>query len=410
LPSTSDVAIRARGLGRRFELRDARTRSLKEAVVQRRLPRTRELWALRDVDLEIAPGETFGIVGQNGSGKSTLLKLCAGIFPPSEGSLEIDGVVGSLLEVGAGFHPEFSGIENVYLNAAIYGIDRAYVDAHLEEIIQFAELEEFASMPVKTYSSGMYTRLGFSVAMHMAPDILLLDEVLAVGDEAFQQKCYGKIWDFKRAGGTIVFVSHDPHAVELLCDRAILLERGRLTAEGSAREVLVAYHRRLAEHAAAQAAPAPTAASGPCSIVRLRARDGAGNYRARFLEGEPLAVELALQAPEGLDGGRLTIAFRTPDGLVLAGRETAGLNLRPGVQELVQLHLLALPLREGTVAVDVQVTNHDASSVLAEEEGALELTAFSHQPHALGMVHVDAAWELPAPLPEAERDPLRPGA
>jgi ABC-type polysaccharide/polyol phosphate transport system ATPase subunit len=410
LPSTSDVAIRARGLGRRFELRDARTRSLKEAIVQRRRPRTRELWALRDVDVEIARGETFGIVGQNGSGKSTLLKLFAGIFPPSEGQLEIDGVVGSLLEVGAGFHPEFSGIENVYLNAAIYGINRDYVEEHLAEIIEFAELEEFASMPVKTYSSGMYTRLGFSVAMHMEPDILLLDEVLAVGDEAFQQKCYGKIWEFKRAGGTMVFVSHDPHAVELLCDRAILLERGRVTAEGSAQDVLVAYHRRLAAHVAAQAPPAPSAATGPCSIVALRARDGAGNLRVRYLEGEPLVLELVLTAPQGLEGARVSIAFRTPDGLVLAGRETGGVDLRAGLQELVRLHLVSLPLREGTVALDVRVTSHDASSVLAEETGVVDLTAFSHEPHALGVVRLDAAWELPAPLPDRVPDPLRPGA
>ena len=410
MPSTSDVAIRAHGLGRRFELRDARARSLKEAVVQRRMPRTRELWALRDVDVEIPRGETFGIVGQNGSGKSTLLKLFAGIFPPSEGTLAIDGVVGSLLEVGAGFHPEFSGVENVYLNAAIYGIDRDYVEAHLAEIIEFAELEEFATMPVKTYSSGMFTRLGFSVAMHMAPDILLLDEVLAVGDEAFQQKCFGKIWEFKRGGGTMVFVSHDPHAVELLCDRAILLERGRVTAEGSAQDVLVAYHRRLAAHVAAQAPPASATASGPCSIVSLRARDGAGNIRVRYLEGEPLALELVLSAPQGLEGGRVSVAFRTPDGLILAGRETAGVDLRPGLQELVRLHLVSLPLRDGTVGIDVRVTNHDSSSVLAEETGALELTAFSHEPHALGLVRLDAAWELPAPLPDAVGDPLRPGA
>jgi ABC-type polysaccharide/polyol phosphate transport system ATPase subunit len=410
LPSTSDVAIRASGLGRRFELRDARTRSLKEAIVQRHVPRSRELWALRDVDVEIAAGETFGIVGQNGSGKSTLLKLFAGIFPPSEGTLAIDGVVGSLLEVGAGFHPEFSGVENVYLNAAIYGIERGYVDAHLGEIIEFAELEDFATMPVKTYSSGMYTRLGFSVAMHMAPDILLLDEVLAVGDEAFQQKCFGKIWEFKRAGGTMVFVSHDPHAVELLCDRAILLERGRVTAEGSAQDVLVTYHRRLAAHIAAQAPPSSATASGPCSIVSLRARDGAGNLRVRYLEGEPLALELVLNAPQGLEGGRVSIAFRTPDGLILAGRETAGVDLRAGLHELVRLHLVSLPLREGTVGVDVRVTNHDASSVLAEEAGVLDLTAFSHEPHALGVVRLDAAWELPAPVPEALPDALRPGA
>src|SRR3954471_9384473 len=189
--------IRARGLGRLFTIRLSQNRSLKSALLRRELPRTRELWALRDVDLDITPGQAFGIVGPNGSGKSTLLKLLAGIFAPSTGTLAVGGRVGSLIEIGAGFHPEFTGVENVYLNAAIYGLKRSYVDAHLDEIISFAELESFADVPVRTYSSGMYMRLGFSVAMHVQPEVLLLDEVLAVGDEAFQQKCYSKIWDFK---------------------------------------------------------------------------------------------------------------------------------------------------------------------------------------------------------------------
>src|SRR4026207_244900 len=207
-----------------FKIRLSQNRSLKEMILRRQLPRTRELWALEDVNLDVHPGEAFGIVGANGSGKSTLLKLLAGIFSPSTGELQVGGRVGSLIEIGAGFHPEFTGVENVYLNAAIYGLKRSYVDEHLDQIIDFAELEQFRDVPVRTYSSGMYMRLGFSVAMHVQPDILLLDEVLAVGDEAFQQKCFGRIGDFKRAGGTIVFVSHDPGAVERICDRAIMLE------------------------------------------------------------------------------------------------------------------------------------------------------------------------------------------
>jgi ABC-2 type transport system ATP-binding protein len=239
-------AVHARGLGRRFILRSADTRSLKEVILHRRLPQKHELWALRDVDVDIAPGESLGMVGANGSGKSTLLKLVAGIFRPTEGTLAVGGRVGSLLELGAGFHPDFSGVENVYLNGAIYGLKRSYIDAHLDEIIAFAELEEFAHAPVRTYSSGMYARLGFSVAVHIQPDILLLDEVLAVGDEAFQHKCHDKIWEFKRAGGTIVFVSHDSSAVERLCERAILLDQGRLAAEGPTADVLVEYRRLLA--------------------------------------------------------------------------------------------------------------------------------------------------------------------
>jgi ABC-type polysaccharide/polyol phosphate transport system ATPase subunit len=250
-------AVHARSLGRRFILRSADTRSLKEVILHRRLPQKHELWALRAVDLDIAPGESVGLVGANGSGKSTLLKLVAGIFRPSEGKLAVGGRVGSLLELGAGFHPDFSGVENAYLNGALYGLKRAYIDKHLDEIIAFAELEDFAHAPVKTYSSGMYARLGFSVAVHIQPDVLLLDEVLAVGDEAFQQKCHAKIWEFKRAGGTIVFVSHDSTAVERLCERSLLLDKGRVGAEGATTEVLAEYHRRLE---AAEESPAPSPA------------------------------------------------------------------------------------------------------------------------------------------------------
>src|SRR5947208_11316593 len=216
--------IRGRGLSRKFVIRLSQGRSLKETILRRNLPQSRELWALQDVDLDISPGEAFGIVGRNGSGKSTLLKLLAHIYAPSSGELSVGGRVGSLIEIGAGFHPEFTGVENVYLNGAIYGLKRSYIDEHLDEIISFAELQAFKDVPVRTYSSGMYMRLGFSVAMHVRPNVLLLDEVLAVGDEAFQQKCFGRIWDFKRAGGTIVFVSHDPGTVERLCERAMLLD------------------------------------------------------------------------------------------------------------------------------------------------------------------------------------------
>src|SRR5437764_5616941 len=305
------VRIRASGASRVFTLNVVKGRSLKETILRRKLPPKRELWALREVDFEIQPGETFGIVGQNGSGKSTLLKLIAGVYAPSTGKLEVGGRVGSLIELGAGFHPEFTGVENVYLNAAIHGIPRAYVDEHLEEIIGFAELEDFADMAVKAYSSGMFMRLGFSVAMHINPDILLLDEALAVGDEAFQQKCFGKIWDFKRAGGTIVFVSHDPVAVDRLCDRAILLRQGRIAHEGNTEDVLRAYHRSLAERAVAASAPAAGGREiAECRVHEVVAVAGDGARRDRLIEGEPLALEVWLYSGTGAQGLNVTVGIR----------------------------------------------------------------------------------------------------
>ena len=211
--------------------------------MRRRRASTNEVWALRDVSLEVAPGEALALVGRNGSGKTTLLRLLSGIFRPTSGRVAVGGRIGSLLELGAGFHPDFTGRENVYLNGSIHGLSRAHIRELMAEIVAFAELEDKIDLPVRTYSSGMYMRLGFSVAAHIQADILLLDEVFAVGDEAFQRKCFGKIFEFKQRGGTIVFVSHDAGAVERLCDRAVLLRQGEVSFDGATREAIAEYRR-----------------------------------------------------------------------------------------------------------------------------------------------------------------------
>jgi ABC-2 type transport system ATP-binding protein len=392
--------IRASGVSRVFTLNVVKERSLKEAILRRRLPPKRELWALREVDFEVAPGETFGIVGQNGSGKSTLLKLIAGVFSPSDGTVEVGGRVGSLIEIGAGFHPEFTGVENVYLSAAIHGLSRSYVDEHLGEIIEFAELEEFADIPVKTYSTGMYMRLGFSVAMNVRPDILLLDEVLAVGDEAFQAKCFGRIWDFKRGGGTIVFVSHDPSVVERLCDRAILLEQGRVVEEGRADQIVRAYHRRLAARR-----PKVTTervlghSTGSCQIHEVRALGGDHAIRDSFVEGEPFSVEIWLRSETGVSAAQLTIGFRDAGGRALAGQTTPALDLAPGELQPVRLHLPEPPMRDGRFFVDVTVISHESDRELASADNALELTVFAQEASSSGPIRLGAEWELPEPAP-----------
>jgi ABC-type polysaccharide/polyol phosphate transport system ATPase subunit len=388
--------IRARGLGRLFKIRLSQNRSLKETILRRELPRTRELWALRGVDLDVHRGETFGIVGPNGSGKSTLLKLIAGIFAPSTGRLEVAGRVGSLIEIGAGFHPEFTGVENVYLNAAIYGLKRSYVDEHLDEIIGFAELEQFKDVPVRTYSSGMYMRLGFSVAMHIQPDVLLLDEVLAVGDEAFQQKCFGRIGDFKRSGGTIVFVSHDPSAVERLCDRAIMLENGRVLEEGPAGDVVRAYHRRLVSAPAEAAARQDGAATGPCRVHEVRAIGGDGTSRDRFTEGEPMALEVWLYSEAGVEGASITVGIRNADGRPVGSQTLEGVLLRSERLERLRLNFPGLPMREGRFFVDVGVTTRDRDAELARADHALELTVFGSDSAGSGPIRLGGTWELPS--------------
>jgi ABC-type polysaccharide/polyol phosphate transport system ATPase subunit len=387
--------IHARGLGRVFTIRLSSNRSLKAALLRRELPRTRELWALRDVDVDVAPGQAFGIVGPNGSGKSTLLKLLAGIFAPSTGTLSVGGRVGSLIEIGAGFHPEFTGVENVYLNAAIYGLKRDYVDRHLEEIIAFAELESFADVPVRTYSSGMYMRLGFSVAMHIQPDVLLLDEVLAVGDEAFQQKCYGKIAEFKEGGGTIVFVSHDPASVERLCDQSVLLEHGRSVEQGASGDVVRAYHRRLVRASQQTVAEKDGRGVGPSRIHEVRAVAGDGAIRDRLTEGEPVALEVWLYAEEGLEDGRVTLGFRDSGGQTLGTQTATGVRLRPGKLERLRLHFPGLPLREGRFFVDVGLETGDGDAQLDHADRALELSVFGQDPTGGGAIRLGGTWELP---------------
>jgi lipopolysaccharide transport system ATP-binding protein len=199
------------------------------------------LWALRDVGFEVMPGEAVGIIGRNGSGKSTLLKILSRVTEPTTGRAELYGRVGSLIEVGTGFHPELTGRENIYLNGAILGMKRREIDRKFDEIVAFAEIEKYLDTPVKHYSSGMYMRLGFAVAAHLDTEILIIDEVLAVGDAAFQKKCLGKMEDSAREGRTVLFVSHDMSSVQALCSRSILLDKGQLMVEGRVSEVVERY-------------------------------------------------------------------------------------------------------------------------------------------------------------------------
>ena len=232
----SGPAIVARGVDKRFSRRTKGATSLKERIVTRKSKEVEELWALRDFSAVIEPGETVGLIGANGAGKSTLLKVLSGILKPTSGSVDVHGRVASLLELGAGFTGELSGRDNVYLNAALLGLTHKEVDRLFDDIVGFAELENFIDDEVKHYSSGMYVRLGFAVAVHVDPDVLLIDEVLAVGDEAFQRKCLDRIDQFQRAGKTILFVSHSLGLVESICNRGIVLDHGVTLYDGNPEE------------------------------------------------------------------------------------------------------------------------------------------------------------------------------
>ncbi|HEV8674907.1 MAG TPA: ABC transporter ATP-binding protein [Methylomirabilota bacterium] len=242
-------AVELRGVSKRFLVRRNPAHSLKIRAIglfhARYRERREELWAVRDVDLAIRPGECLGLIGPNGSGKSTLLRLMAGIFPPTGGTVTTRGRVAAIIELGLGFHPDLTGRENIYLSTSLYSLSSRDTDAIYEDIVRFAELEEFIDLPIKNYSAGMSARLGFSIAAHLEPDVMLVDEVLAVGDERFQQKCIERMQESRRRGTTIVLVSHATGLVERLADRACLLLRGRLEADGEPAKVVARYREAL---------------------------------------------------------------------------------------------------------------------------------------------------------------------
>ena len=240
-----DMAVEVHGVSKVFVRRRNPGRSLKVRILGLVHPRQREkrelFWALREVDLEVHRGECLGLIGPNGSGKSTLLRIIAGIFVPTGGRVTVHGKVTPMIELGVGFHPDLSGRENVYLNTSLYGLSRRETDEIYDSIVEFSELAEFMDLPVKNYSTGMHARLGFSIAANLQPDVLLVDEVLAVGDERFKQKCLAHMEDVRQRNTTVVLVSHDMQTVERMCDRACLLVRGRVDLEGDPDKVVARY-------------------------------------------------------------------------------------------------------------------------------------------------------------------------
>lgn len=277
---------------KQFHLQTQSRNTLKESLVQAfksgAKPQRDTFWALQDVSFEVERGETFGIIGNNGSGKSTLLKMITGISKPTKGRVAVNGRLSALLELGAGFHPDFSGRENIFLNGAILGLTRKELERHFDSIVAFSELERFIDNPVKTYSSGMYMRLAFSIAIHVDPDILVIDEVLAVGDTAFQQKCYDQIQRFKHQGKTIVFVSHSLSVVQDICQRAAWIDRGVMRALGKTETVLEFYSQQISDSIERNKAEAEQLIpDGRAKVRNIRALDEAGNSQGVLHGGAP---------------------------------------------------------------------------------------------------------------------------
>ena len=246
----SDWAVRVDDVSKRFRLYHERNQTLKSAILRGKTSRHEDFWALENVSFEVQAGTTHGLIGPNGSGKSTLLKCLAKIYWPTKGHIEYRGRMASLLEVGSGFHLELSGRENIYLNGSILGMSKKEIDSKFDEIVDFSGVERFLDQPVKNYSSGMYVRLGFSIAIHVDPDILVVDEVLSVGDEDFQRKSFQKFLEFKKQGKTIILVTHAMPVIEEICDQVSWLSSGRLVSTGDAREVVKSYQASVGKDGA----------------------------------------------------------------------------------------------------------------------------------------------------------------
>lgn len=329
----TETVIKAQGLGRNYLLYDSPRDRLKDVLLPGPPRFGKPFWALRDVSFEVRRGESIGVIGRNGSGKSTLLQLVSGVLEPSEGTVNVHGRIGALLELGSGFNPDFSGRENVFLNAALLGVSRERTEDAFDEIVRFSELREFIDHPVKTYSSGMFVRLAFAVQIYSSPDILIVDEALSVGDVFFQQKCMGRIRKLLDEGLTLFFVSHSVAAVKSLCDKALFLERGRSVAFGSSDEVCTRYQNSESDqrHLKASLIPEPCAPRSPdisetlqmrsADIaefeLRLSERSGSGDVKVlnvvvsdehghktvEFGAEPTIRIEVFLQATKGVDAG-----------------------------------------------------------------------------------------------------------
>jgi len=388
--------IEVEHVARRFRVYARENRALKDLVVARGHARGTDVWALRDVSFTVEPGHAIGLVGRNGSGKTTLLRLLSGIVKPTSGRVAVGGRVGSLLELGAGFHPELTGRENVYLNGSIHGLRRADIRERFDEIVAFAGLEDFIDLPVRTYSSGMYMRLGFAIASHVEADVLLLDEVFAVGDEAFQRKCFGKIFEFKQRGGTIVFVSHDAGAVERLCDRAVLLSEGRVAFDGPTHEVVVAYRRLLAGERDPEERAAGLKEWGGevarVENVRLLADDG--SQRSQLLAGEPFAISLDLAADTPIPPPRLGWELRDDAGvLVAAGAvSTSGLGWNGGTQALpLTFRSERPPFADGRLHLRLDVADERGETQYHSVDDALVFVVYPAG-EGRGLVRLEGTW------------------
>lgn len=378
----TDFAIRANGIGKKYAIGETPEpyKTLRDSIAKaalapfraiRRLSgkgisESRTIWALREISFEARPGEVIGFIGRNGAGKSTLLKVLSRITDPSEGRAEIHGRVGSLLEVGTGFHPELTGRENVYLSGAILGMRKADIDRKFDLIVSFSEIDKFVDTPVKHYSSGMYLRMAFAVAAHLDPEILLVDEVLAVGDASFQKKCLTRMVEVARAGQTVLFVSHNLDAILTLCSRCIVLSHGRISFDGPPAEAIAHYHRllspiegRVDESVIYQESEtdATKAKKDLPRVTRIECRDDAGNPTPLVQTWDDVTFRIHYWAPSDVADGSIVFDIRDyKEQRLMVMDSGPTLGIRAG-HHCVECRVPRLPLPSGEYFITIGITS-----------------------------------------------------
>ena len=398
-------AIQFQQVSKKFSLSTSRPRSFLEMLVNRRIrSRPEEFWALNNVTFDVQPGETVGLIGPNGTGKSTVLKLISRIIEPSAGAVRVNGRVTGLLELGSGFHPDLTGRENIYLNASILGISRRVIRRRIEEIVEFADIGPFIEAPVRTYSSGMAMRLGFAVSTALDPDILLIDEILAVGDHSFQRKCFDRLEALRADGVTILLVSHNLGQVENLCRRAIWLDDGSVRADGEVGAVInqyleASYTARAAYRSARKSGVESAARWGTfqAEITSVRFLGANGAPGVEFESGRPFTVEIRYHAHEPIHGPVFGAAIYREDNVHVSGTNSSvdhfPIEAIDG-EGVVYYHLDQLPLLEGRYQFTAAIYNYGSS--LAYDHHHRTYT-FTVRPGAdtrrhEGLLHLNGAW------------------
>ena len=368
--SSGSLALSIRGVGKSYQVATSQATTIAESVadwVGRARGSSKDaFWALQDVSCEVPKGEILGLVGRNGAGKSTLLKIIAGVTAPTTGSADVYGRIGSLLEVGTGFHPELTGRENVFMNGAFIGMRRSEIRARFDEIVEFSGVERFLDLPIKRYSSGMVVRLAFAVAAHLDADTLLVDEVLAVGDQAFQNKCLGKIRDVRQQEGrTVLFVSHNLAAVASICSRALLLSGGRVVADASAMEITRIYTAGVAmttttEEVDLSTLPRTKAGPAQCTTIQVCAIDGSGTPLDAIIPGATLQIIVGLRADVAVSQALLGVEIMDERGRPALGISTdavhAWIDLEAGQSRRMVLRLHDVRLRAGIYTIGLLFT------------------------------------------------------